>query len=87
MILLEIEKAYDTVWITGLLYKIISFKLPSYLLLILKASLEERKFSFHVHNEVSSMKTNPAALPQGAILSTTLFRLYVSDIPPLPTLN
>jgi hypothetical protein len=84
MIFLDIEKAYDTVWITGLLYKLISFKLPSYLLLILKAFLEEHKFLVHINNEDSSIKTTPAGLPQGAVLSTTLFSLYISDIPHPP---
>jgi hypothetical protein len=40
MILLDIEKAYDTLWIYGLLYKLIILKLPTYLLWILKAFLE-----------------------------------------------
>ena len=84
MIFLDIKKAYDTVWITGLLYKLISFKLPSYLLLILKAFLEEHKFLVHINNEDSSIKTTPAGLPQGAVLSTTLFSLYISDIPHPP---
>jgi hypothetical protein len=82
MILLDIEKAYDTVWITGLLYKLMSFKLPPYLLLILKAFLEERKFSVHINNEASYIKATPVGLPQGAVLSTTLSSLYTSDIPP-----
>jgi hypothetical protein len=84
MILLDIEKAYDTVWIAGLLYKLILFKIPTYLLWILKAFLEERNFTVHVNEEPSSIKTTPAGLPQGMVLSTTLFSLYISDIPHPP---
>jgi hypothetical protein len=83
MILLDIEKAYDTVWIASLLYKLITFKLLTYLLWILKAFLEEC-ITVHVNEESSSIKATPAGLPQGAVLSTTLFSLYSSDIPHPP---
>ena len=75
MILLDIEKAYDTVWIHGLLYKLIIFKLPTYLLFILKAFLEGRTYTFHLNEAFSYAKATPAGLPQGAVLSTTLFTL------------
>ena len=80
MLLLDIEKAYDTVWITGLLYKLITLKVPMYLLWILTAFLTEPNFTVHVNDESSSIKTTPAGLPQGAVLSTSLFSLYISDI-------
>ena len=38
----------------------------------------------HVNDEPSSIKTTPAGLPQGAVLSTSLFSLYISDIPHPP---
>ena len=81
MVLLDIEKAYDTVWIYGLLYKLIVFKLPTYLLFIFKAFLEGRSFSFHLNEALSYPKTTPAGLLQGAVLSTTLFALHISDMP------
>jgi hypothetical protein len=54
MILLDIEKAYDSVWIYGLLYKLIIFKLPRYLLFNLKAFLEGRTFTVHLDEAFSS---------------------------------
>jgi len=42
---LDLEKAYDTIWIQGLLYKLISLQLPPYLLYILRAFLVERSFT------------------------------------------
>ena len=39
MALLDLEKAYDTVWTTGLLYKLIALKIPKYLLLFLRSYL------------------------------------------------
>jgi hypothetical protein len=64
MILLDIEKAYDTVWIYGLLYKLIIFKLPTYLLWILKAFLEGRTFTIHLNEAFSSPKATLSGLPQ-----------------------
>jgi len=80
MALLDLEKAQDTVWIHGLLYKLIVFKLPTYLLFILKAFLEGRSFTVHLHETLSSLKTTHSGLPQGAVLSATLFALYISDM-------
>jgi hypothetical protein len=80
MVLLDLEKAYDTVWIHGLLYKLIVFKLLMYLLFTLKAFLEGRSFTVHLHKMSLSPKIPPSSLPQGAVLSTTLFALYISDM-------
>jgi len=84
MVLLDLEKAYDTVSIHGLLCKLITFKLPAYLLLTLKVFLEGRFFTVHLNDTSSSPKTTPSGLPQGAVLSTTLFALYISDMPHPP---
>jgi len=83
MVLLDLEKAYDTFWIHGLLYKLINFKISAYLL-TLKAFLEGRSFTVHLNDSSSSPKTTPSGLPQGAVLSTTLFALYISDMPHPP---
>jgi len=84
MVSLDIEKAYDTVWIYGLLYKLISLKLPTYLIFILRAFLEGRSFTVRLNNAFSTPKNTPSVLPQGAVLSTTLFAIYISDMPHSP---
>jgi len=84
MVFLDLDKAYDTVWIHGLLYKLIVFQLPTYLLFIFKEYLEGRSFTVHLNEATSSPKTTPSGLPQGAVLSTTLFAIYISDMPHTP---
>jgi len=80
MALLDLEKAYDTVWITGSLYKLIVLKVPKYLLFVLRSYLEGRTYTVHINDASSTPIRPPAGLPQGAVLSTTLFTLYIADI-------
>ena len=81
MAVLDLEKAYDTVWVTGLLYKLTVLKVPEYLFFVLRSYLEGRTYTVHINDARSTPIIPPAGLPQGAVLSTTLFTLYIADIP------
>jgi len=83
MYLLDIENAYDTVWINGLLFKLISLHLPDYLF-FLKSYLEVLAFNVYLNDTTSTPKPNPSRLPQPVVPSTILFSLYLSDRPRLP---
>ena len=83
MALLDLEKAYDTIWIISLLYKLIVLKVPEYLLFVLRSYLEGRIYTVHINDARSTPISPPAGLPQGAVLST-LFTLYIADIPHPP---
>jgi hypothetical protein len=84
MVLLDIEKAYDTVWFIGLLYKLILLHFPPYLLFFLQSYLEDRTFTVHLNGTNLMPKQTPSGLLQGAVLSSTLFALYLSDMPHPP---
>ena len=43
LILFDVEKAFDKVWHKGLIYKLIKFKTPSYIIRLLNSYLENRK--------------------------------------------
>jgi hypothetical protein len=80
MVSLDLEKAYDTAWIYGLLYKLISLQLPPYIICILRAFLVGRS-SVRLNNASSTPQNTLAGLTQGAVLSTTVFAIYTSDMP------
>ena len=67
-----------------LLYKLIVLKVPKYLLFVLRSYLERRTYTVHINDARSTPIHPPAGLPQGAVLCTTLFTLYMADIPHPP---
>ena len=75
LVLLDTVNVYDTVWLNGLLFKLISLHLPDYLLFFFKRYFEGRTFTVHLNDSTSTPKSIPSGLPQGAVLSTTLFSL------------
>jgi len=64
MVSLDLGKAYDTVWIHGLLYKLITLKLPKYLIFILRAFLVGRSFTVRLNDATSTPKNIPSAYPK-----------------------
>lgn len=80
MIFFDVEKAFDKVWHTGLLIKLISFQFPNYIIQIISSYLKDRKFFVQIQKEKSALKSINAGVPQGAVLSPTLFNIYTSDL-------
>lgn len=62
-----------TLWLNGLLLKLISLDLPDYLLFFLKFYLEGCTFTVHLNDSTSTSKPTPSSTPQGAVKLTTSF--------------
>lgn len=82
ILFIDIEKAFDSIWHKGLLYKLNKMKFPLYLIKLVNDFLTERGFTVDVEGQQSSIKTIPAGVPQGSVLSPLLYSLYTSDIRP-----
>jgi hypothetical protein len=79
-VFLDVSQAFDKVWHPGLLYKLKKILPPSYYLL-LKSYLNERSFAVSSGSEISNISPILAGVPQGAVLSPTLYNLYTADQP------
>lgn len=84
IILLDIEKAFDSVWHNGLLYKLKTFGTPIYLIKMIASFLRDRSFVVDVNGKLSSPKPIPAGLAQGSILSPILWTAFTSDLKKAP---
>uniref|UniRef100_A0A2S2Q7E7 Putative RNA-directed DNA polymerase n=1 Tax=Sipha flava TaxID=143950 RepID=A0A2S2Q7E7_9HEMI len=82
-VFLDVSQAFDRVWHDGLLYKLKSF-LPHPLFLLIKSYLTDRHFQVHYRSAYSEITKINAGVPQGGILSPTLFNIYVADQPTTP---
>ena len=80
-IFLDLEKAYDTLNVEGLLTKIQKRGVEGNMLRFLCYYLTDRTYQVRINNKCSETKSLKRGLPQGSILSPLLFNIMMSDIP------
>lgn len=78
---LDLQKAFDTVWIEGLIFKLRIFGFPLHICGLLLNYLSDRKFKVKIGDDLSSFHGIKAGVPQGAILAPSLFNLFIADFP------
>ncbi|GBM86694.1 putative RNA-directed DNA polymerase from transposon BS [Araneus ventricosus] len=78
---LDIAKAFDKVWIEGLIHKLIAYKFPQYIIEIMQSYLTNRLFTVLVKNSDSTPRKLQAGVPEGGILAPIIFVLFMNDIP------
>lgn len=77
---MDINKAFDSVWHAGLLYKLHKLKTPDYLLHIIKNLITDRTLQIRLNDTLSSSFPQEQGLPQGSPLSPILYNIYCHDI-------
>lgn len=77
---IDIEKAFDSIWHDGLIFKMNKLDFPVYIQKIIHSFLQNRSFVVKVGNEYSESSSTSAGLPQGSVLSPTLYSIFTSDI-------
>ena len=78
----DVEKAFDKVWLDGLRHKIGELDLPELLEKIIFSFTKDRKAKIRYKNNLGNTIYLRSGVPQGSIISPTLFITYTADTPP-----
>ena len=76
----DLEKAYDTTWKYGIMKILHDMDLRGRLPLFIQYFLSEREFRVRVGTSVSDFYVQEMRVPQGSILSVTLFIVNINSI-------
>ena len=80
-IFIDISKAYDRVWVHGLIHKLYhNIGLRAHTLFFYKALLSNRTFRVYGNGHMSDIFVTPDGVPQGAVSSPHLFIIYIHDL-------
>jgi len=83
-VFLDIEKAFDTTWHSGLPYKLPKLRFSSSLIKLISSFLSNRKFGVMVYGKMSTPRHIQAEVPDGFVLTPALYSLYINDTPQTP---
>ena len=75
----DLEKAYDTTWKYGIMKDVHDIGLKGRLPLFLQNFLTDREFKVKVGSTLSELHNQEQGVPQGSILSVTLFSLKINN--------
>ena len=86
LVLRDVKKAFDKVWHNGLIYKLIQTGIDTPMIRILANFLHNRKAHIRLNKEKGDTFNLTAGVPQGDVLSPTLYLIMCNDFPH-PTRN
>ena len=77
---LDIEKAYEMLWRDRIIQVLLSASIDNHMIVFIKNFINERRIQVKVNGTVSSKYTLENGIPQGSVLSVTLFLIAINDI-------
>lgn len=78
---LDVEKAFDTTWPEGLVYKMKNCGFSTTICSIVLSFMKSRTFQVKILDCLSNTYNISAGVPQGSVLGPILFTIYTHDIP------
>ena len=76
----DLEKAYDTTWTYGIMKDLHEAGLKGHLPKFISSFLDQREFQVRVGTTFSEVQKQDLGVPQGSVLSVTLFGLKINSI-------
>ena len=80
---LDIEKAFDMTWRSGVLKKLHAFGLRGRLPIFIQQFINDRTFAVKLNNIITDTFVQENGVPQGSVLAPVLFTVMINDF--LPT--
>jgi hypothetical protein len=77
----DVAKAFETVWISGILYKLKILNLPTYLVKTISTHPTSHTFDASFHPATYTNRCIPVGIAQGGIISPVWVSMYVNEMP------